>query len=61
MEIDNSLIKDILQQLEKVYPSSIESSDNILPKYENRNELLNHLSLLQILAYRHLSFCSFLN
>lgn len=43
MEIDNSLIKDILQQLEKVYPSSIESSDNILPKYKNRNDILNHL------------------
>lgn len=43
MEIDNSLIKDILQQLEKVYPEEIESSNNILPEYENRNEILNHL------------------
>jgi len=43
MAIDNSLVKNILQQLEKKYPLSIESSDNILPEYKNRNEILNHL------------------
>jgi len=41
--INEPLEKKILEQLNEKYPSTIESDEEILPKYENRDEIRKHL------------------
>jgi hypothetical protein len=47
MEINNSLVKTILKQLDEVYPAKIDNQDCIAPRYENRDEVVDHLFYLR--------------
>lgn len=44
MAINDTIIKDILDRLDEVYPEHIEYDRDILPEYENRQEIKKHIA-----------------
>ena len=47
MGIDKSLLKAILEQLEPVFPNSIDRFEDIQEEEKDRNKILVHLTLLK--------------
>lgn len=47
MEIDNSLLKAILEELNPKYPNSIDRFEDIQKEEKDRNKILVHLTILK--------------